>query len=159
MSKINNLAKCCSKCKEIKDLRDNGYCVSCQNASRMKSYRKNKKREIDRYYAKKNSDINFRLKCNLRSRINTFIKSNPNLNRPSKIREYLGCSKEELRKYLENQFKDGMNWDNYGKWHIDHIIPLSSAKTDEELYKLCHYTNLQPLWARDNISKSGKISL
>jgi len=50
-----------------------------------------------------------------------------------------------------------MNLDNQGKWHIDHIIPLSSAKTEGEFYELCHYTNLQPLWAENNIKKSNKI--
>jgi len=52
-----------------------------------------------------------------------------------------------------------MNWKNHGKfgWHIDHIIPLSSAKTDEEVFKLCHYKNLQPLWAFENLSKGDKI--
>jgi hypothetical protein len=50
-----------------------------------------------------------------------------------------------------------MTWENQGKWHIDHIIPLSSAKTEKEMYKLCHYTNLQPLWAFDNLSKGSKI--
>jgi hypothetical protein len=51
-----------------------------------------------------------------------------------------------------------MTWDNYGKWHMDHIYPLSLAKTTEEIEKLCHYTNLQPLWAVDNIRKGNKIS-
>lgn len=50
-----------------------------------------------------------------------------------------------------------MTWDNYGKWHIDHIVPLVSAKTEEEMYKLCHYTNLQPLWALDNIKKGDNL--
>jgi hypothetical protein len=59
--------------------------------------------------------------------------------------------------YLGDLFTEKMNWDNYGKWHVDHIIPLSSANTEEEIYKLCHYTNLQPLWAEDNIKKSNKI--
>jgi hypothetical protein len=50
-----------------------------------------------------------------------------------------------------------MSWDNQGQWHIDHIIPLASAKSEEELYKLCHFTNLQPMWAVDNIKKGSKI--
>jgi hypothetical protein len=58
---------------------------------------------------------------------------------------------------LEKQFVVGMSWDNRNKWHIDHIIPLSSAKTEEEIYKLAHYTNLQPLWAEDNLSKGDTI--
>jgi hypothetical protein len=60
---------------------------------------------------------------------------------------------------MEKQFKNEMTWENYGfyGWHIDHIIPLSSAKNEEELYKLCHYTNLQPLWAKENLSKGAKI--
>ena len=49
-----------------------------------------------------------------------------------------------------------MSWDNYGKWHIDHIIPLSSANSEDDIYKLCNYTNLQPLWAEDNLKKSNK---
>ena len=71
----------------------------------------------------------------------------------------MGCSIESLISHLESQFKDGMSWDNYGYygWHIDHIIPLSSVSSEDEVYKLCHYTNLQPLWAEDNLKKSNKI--
>jgi hypothetical protein len=50
-----------------------------------------------------------------------------------------------------------MSWENYGKWHVDHVIPLASAKTPEDLIKLCHYTNLQPLWAIENILKRDKL--
>lgn len=75
-------------------------------------------------------------------------------------KEIIGCDKKQLMKHLENQFTEGMSWKNYGidGWHIDHIIPISSAKTKEEKIKLNHYTNLQPLWAEDNLRKSNKIS-
>jgi hypothetical protein len=69
----------------------------------------------------------------------------------------LGIEWEMAKQHIERQFTKGMNWDNQGKWHIDHIIPLASANTEEELIKLCHYTNLQPLWAEDNLTKSDKI--
>ena len=71
----------------------------------------------------------------------------------------MGCSYQDFIIYLEQKFTDGMSWDNYGLygWHIDHIIPLSSATDELSLEKLCHYTNLQPLWAKDNLSKGDKI--
>ena len=61
--------------------------------------------------------------------------------------------------HLESKFTDGMSWDNHTThgWHIDHIIPLSSAKTLEEVEKLCHFSNLQPLWAIDNLLKGGRV--
>jgi hypothetical protein len=82
-----------------------------------------------------------------------------NITKKNKTFDIVGCTPEFLKEHIEKQFKEGMSWDNYGfyGWHIDHIIPLSSAKTDEELYKLCHYSNLQPLWANENLSKGSKI--
>jgi hypothetical protein len=105
---------------------------------------------------RKKIDPTFKLIKNIRRRLNRFIsftyftKKNTTIN-------LIGCPPDELRLFLEQKFKDNMSWDNYGEWHIDHIIPLSSAKTEEELYKLCHYTNLQPLWAKDNLAKSNKL--
>ena len=64
---------------------------------------------------------------------------------------------EVCKAHIEKQFTKGMSWSNQGKWHIDHIIPLASAKNEDELMKLCHYRNLQPLWAEDNLKKSAKI--
>jgi hypothetical protein len=80
-------------------------------------------------------------------------------NRNKQSLEILGCSVEEFRNHIENKFQSGMSWENYGYygWHIDHIIPLSSAKTEKEIYELCHYTNLQPLWAKENLKKSNKL--
>jgi hypothetical protein len=69
----------------------------------------------------------------------------------------LGISYEKAKQHLERQFTKGMTWDNYGEWHIDHIYPLAKATTEEELIRLCHYTNLQPLWALDNLKKGANI--
>jgi hypothetical protein len=69
----------------------------------------------------------------------------------------LGCDWNTLKSHMENQFTKGMSWDVFNKIHIDHIIPLFTAKTEEDVIKLCHYTNLQPLWAIDNLRKSNKI--
>ena len=65
------------------------------------------------------------------------------------------CSTDELNKHLESLFQQGMSWDNYGEWHIDHIRPCASFDlTDFEQQKQCfHYSNLQPLWAADNFAK------
>ena len=70
--------------------------------------------------------------------------------------EILGCSFEEFKLYLENKFDKKMNWDNQGSyWHMDHIKPISLAKTEEEVYELNHYTNFQPLYWKDNLTKSN----
>ena len=83
---------------------------------------------------------------------NSIVKKNKKV-------EILGCTPEFLKEYLEKQFTEGMTWENHGLygWHIDHIIPLSSATTKEEVIKLNHYSNLQPLWAIDNLKKGGII--
>lgn len=71
--------------------------------------------------------------------------------------EILGCSIEEFARHIERQFAPSMSWDNRGEWHIDHIIPLASATSVEEVERLNHFTNLRPLWASDNLSKKDKI--
>lgn len=106
---------------------------------------------------KKESDPFYRLQENLRRRIRSSLEYK-NWRKSSNFNDYIGCDRECLLKHFESKFTEGMTWENQGKWHIDHIIPLSSATSEEELYKLCHYTNLQPLWASDNIKKSNKIS-
>jgi hypothetical protein len=100
----------------------------------------------------------FRLSHIIRNRIRTFLKLK-NLTKTNKTFDIVGCSPEFLKEHLEQQFTEGMSWGNQGLygWHIDHKIPLSSSNTEEEIYKLCHYTNLQPLWAEDNLKKSNKI--
>jgi len=99
----------------------------------------------------------FRLSKNLRRRISLFLKTN-NLSKKNTTFDIIGCTPEYLKEHIEKQFTEGMSWELIGKHiHIDHIIPLCSAKTEEEIYKLCHYSNLQPLWAKDNLLKGTKI--
>lgn len=101
-------------------------------------------------------DINYKLSCYLRTRIYIALKRNT---KSDSTKNLLGCSVEFLKKHLEYQFKEGMGWDNYGKWHVDHIRPCASfdLSKPEEQRKCFHYTNLQPLWAKDNLFKSDKI--
>lgn len=98
----------------------------------------------------------FKLKRTLRSRLYGALLSKGYIHN-NKFSIYIGCSIEELKAYIESKFSSGMTWENHGLWHIDHIIPLSSAKTQDEMYELCHYTNLQPLWAKDNIVKGNTL--
>jgi hypothetical protein len=128
--------------------------------NKLKIWRNNNKEKLLEQTRKKrkekyDTDINFKLKHLLRARINKII----NFNRNKSSQEIIGCDIEYFKTYIASQFKEGMNWENYGYygWHIDHIIPLSSAINDDEIYKLCHYTNLQPLWSKDNLKKSNKI--
>jgi hypothetical protein len=121
-----------------------------------KQYRINNKEKTNKYIKKRRQeDSLFKLSCNLRVRIRDSIKSK-GWTKQNKTADILGCDYETVKKHLENQFIDNMSWDNHGRWHIDHITPLAKATTQEELYKLCHYTNLQPLWAADNLSKGAK---
>lgn len=103
--------------------------------------------------------LSFKLSVYLRSRIRVAIIGK---SKSASTFELLGCSYDELIIHLENQFKDGMTWDNYGQfgWHIDHIRPCASFDlSDFEQQKICfHYTNLQPLWWRDNLSKGSKTN-
>jgi hypothetical protein len=107
---------------------------------------------------KYNNDPLFRLINIMRARTRGFFETN-NITKTNKTFDIVGCSPEFLKEHLEQQFTEGMSWDNHGLygWHIDHKIPLSSANTEEEIYNLCHYSNLQPLWAEDNLKKSNKI--
>jgi hypothetical protein len=120
---------------------------------------KNKKSKYNQKYESKRLkiDLNFKIAKNLRSRLSKTIKNN--LKFGSAISD-LGCSIEEFRQYIQSKFDSKMNWDNYGHkgWHLDHIRPLSSFDlTNLEQFKYaCHYTNLQPLWAKDNLVKSNK---
>lgn len=122
------------------------------NKEKLKNYNKE-------YYLKRtNTDLFFKFKSNVRSLIrNSFKRGKNQFRKNTKTENILGCTIEEFRNYISLQFKTGMSFENHGEWHLDHIIPISSAKTQEEVIKLNHYTNFQPLWAEDNLRKSDKI--
>jgi len=125
---------------------------------RRKTYYENNKEKQFKYVRERiKTDPVFKLGNNMRRRINIFLSLN-GITKKNKTFDIVGCSPEFLKEYLEQKFTEGMSWDLMGQHiHIDHVIPLSSANTEEEVYKLCHYTNLQPLWAEDNLKKGSKI--
>lgn len=106
---------------------------------------------------RKLTDAEFKLVKTLRSRLGTAVRRQ-NSNKNNKTIELLGCSVSFLKGFLEAKFKEGMTWENHGEWHIDHIKPCASFDLlDEAEQKKCfHYTNLQPLWASENLSKGCK---
>tara|TARA_B100001057_G_C22586855_1_gene847394 strand:+ start:66 stop:821 length:756 start_codon:yes stop_codon:yes gene_type:complete len=116
--------------------------------------KKRQKKWNERYY----SDPIFRAKEFIKSRLKRIIKQK-NVYKPVAFQKAFGIDFKGFKKYIEEQFTLGMTWSNYGKWHLDHIIPLSSFDlSDENDFNRCnHYTNFQPLWAEDNLKKSNKI--
>lgn len=121
-----------------------------RNADKIRDYQRK------RNNLRRATDPMFAMKCDLRVRVKSAFERKKWV-RPSGIERILGTTISDAKAYIEAQFKPGMTWENRGKWHIDHVIPLASAKTQEELVILCHYTNLQPLWAADNIRKGAKM--
>lgn len=101
-------------------------------------------------------DLNFRLAANMRARVSRAVAKSF---KHSSLSKYLGCTIEELKNHLEAKFEYGMSWNNYGEWEIDHIYPLAKADlTNPSVFaKVCHYTNLQPLWSQDNKIKKDSI--
>jgi hypothetical protein len=136
-----------------------------KNKDRMKDqrslhYKENKERIIKTNYDycvnRLKSDPLYKLTRGIRALILISFK-NQFTTKSKKTIEILGCSFEEFKIYLESKFDDKMNWENQGTyWHMDHITPISSAKTEEDVYRLNHYTNFQPLHWLENLKKSNK---
>ena len=118
-------------------------------------YQKHKDKINKRIRDKYNACNNTRIAQNIRTRIRLALKGK---HKSKSSQELIGCTYKYLMSYLEKKFEDGMSWDNHGEWHIDHIRPCASFDlTDPEQQKQCfHYTNLQPLWAAENMSKGAK---
>lgn len=160
--------------KELVELKRKEYIQTEKYKIRRQNYLKKNREEINRvkklyklnnrenilqkkkdYYQRKKNDPIFALTKRLRQGIYRSIRG-------VKLRsslDILGCTEEKFKIHIENQFTDDMSWDRLNEIHIDHIIPISSAETLEDVYRLNHYTNLQPLWAKDNLSKYNKIDV
>lgn len=106
---------------------------------------------------KRETDANYRLKRNLSCRLRLALKGAP---KSSAMRGLLGCSVQRLREHLENLFQPGMTWENYGQWHVDHVVPCAEFDLRQpHQQSMCfNWSNLQPLWAADNIRKGKRIS-
>jgi hypothetical protein len=128
--------------KVLQDMR-NWYQINAEQCKRNIAKR-TKERE--------STDINFKLKRRIRSRLFSAIRHEYKTG--SAVAD-LGCSIEDFKMYIQQQFESGMNWDNYGRWEIDHIIPLVTVDlTDRKSFlKVVHYSNMRPLWKKDNLDR------
>ena len=118
------------------------------------------KRRLSQITARFKIDPAFKMRFLLRRRLLSAIKT-VRTTKKSKTMEYVGCTKEKLVEHMESTFLPGMTWENHGEWHIDHKIPMTAfdLAKESEIYKAMNYTNLQALWAVDNIRKSNKINI
>ena len=122
-------------------------------------YEVNKDTIIQRWLKTKKNymlDPMYRTKESMRRRVASAFKR-MGFTKRSKTFEIVGCTFDELVLHIEKQFVDGMNWENRSEWHIDHKVPLSIARTEDEIVKLNHFTNLQPLMAQENFTKSDRM--
>jgi hypothetical protein len=150
LTKIKIERLLCKKCLDYSKYRFEDVRVICSNCSTIKvnKFIKNKV---------KTNEV-FKFSQNIRSLIGSSFRRGKNKYHKSiKTEKILGCTIDEFIKHIESQFTKGMTLENHGEWHLDHIIPLASADTEEDVIRLNHYTNFQPLWAKDNLSKGCKI--
>lgn len=135
-------------------------CKQCRMEAQRAYYKRNREavvlRQGMRHKRLRASDPNFVLLQRLRVRIRMVLKKG----KTSKSLVYVGCSLEELRSHIESLFKPGMTWENMRLWHVDHIRPCSwfDLSRDEEVRACFHYSNLQPLWKRENLAKGNRFA-
>jgi hypothetical protein len=166
-SNIN--AKVCVDCKIEKEIvhfgrckrRKDGLmtkCKSCVNSvANMRNDTDEKRLSRNTYIKDKYAnDHLFAIKMNYATRLRSAIRD-LGLGKDKRSIEYLGTSILEFSKHLESMFKEGMTFDEREKWHLDHFIPISLAKTEEDIDKLSHFTNIRPLWVYENLNKRNHV--
>lgn len=140
------------RAKNRKKVNDTQRAYRSANKSRLRE--RDRKYAVDRYH----TNIQARLGNLVRARIKDALGDKRKVG--SAVRD-LGCTVNELKFYLDGKLKDGMTWENYGYhgWHIDHIMPLAyfDLSDREQFLRAVHYTNLQPMWAKDNLRKGKKL--
>jgi len=159
--KNNNKTGFENRCKTCKKLYNKYYYKKNKkkiSLDKRKYFQENKEKRYVYEKNRKQKDPIYKLAKHLRSRLWDLLRRQRNIKETSGALKLLGCSVEELWNHLEKQFKPGMTKHNHGLWHIDHIKPcISFNLTDEKQKKECfHYTNLQPLWAKENLIKGSK---
>lgn len=141
------------------------FCVSCARPNnwtiekQRESYKKYDKNNVK--YRKEQAALpHNKVKKSIASRVRSALKTQ-NLLKSSATVEYVGCTIQFLREWLQYQFEDDMCWDNIGKWHIDHVKPCSSfnLQSKDEQKACFNWKNLRPLWGKENMSKSNKLDL
>jgi hypothetical protein len=165
------MEKICRRCK-IKKISSNyrhgrSMCKLCENQINYERKKERRKIDIDFDKELKSYDVKRKRKKEKEDPMSGLIQKmrqtirksfkRKGFTKNSNTYKILGISWEEFKPYFELLFQEGMTWDNQGEWEIDHIIPLSTAKSIEDVIRLCHYTNLQPLWKKDNKLKGDKI--
>ena len=151
------------KLNHVEETKEYNKWYNRENVDKIKQLRidnKDKLKEYNKQYQnnKKKIDIQYKIKCNLRTRIHSAIKGQYKTG--SAVSD-LGCTITEFKDYITKKFTVGMTWDNYGQWHLDHIMPLSCFNLEDrkQFLMACHYINYQPLWAIDNMKKGNKVWL
>jgi hypothetical protein len=144
--------------KHREEIKERNRIYRITHRQHIKDYKKRNRKRINKLmkiylHNRFNSDVSFKLAHYLRTRITRALRGNPKFETTMNL---VGCSLEFLIVYLASKFTSGMSWDNYGKWHIDHIKPCINfdMSKESEQHKCFHYTNLQPLWAEDNLKKN-----
>jgi 5-methylcytosine-specific restriction endonuclease McrA len=167
--KRDRIRQRCSEWKKQNKALSTAINVSCRNKRldhyrEMERKRRQNKPEVSiaaqrRHYAKASQNPIYRLSAAIRAGVTSSLSSGKNRRRTFDL---LGYSVAELRQHLERQFQSGMNWENYGLWHVDHIIPLSAhnfrTADDFDFKRAWALSNLRPLWARENQIKGKRLS-
>jgi endogenous inhibitor of DNA gyrase (YacG/DUF329 family) len=145
---------CSQNCREIETEYRKNYMKKYYQEHKTEMNECNKKNHKNRL----KTDIKFKVTHNLRTRIWSALKG---ISKYTYTEELIGCSIKQLKQHLESKFTEGMSWDNYDKWEIDHIRPCTSfdLRKPEEQLKCFNYINLQPLWMHDNRIKKDKLLL